>query len=111
MTGLSMLLLAVSLGVLALGARLLTVTGNRMVGVNIFFGSMMLLFAAYEATARHQPEWIVTLPFFATMLFGGRALGWWWRTRREADWREPAQLITAVTALSLVGTFAAVLER
>ena len=108
MTALSIVLLVISLAVLSLGARLLYVTGSRVVSTNVFFGSMLLLYAAYQATARHQKEWIVVLPFLATMLFAGRALGWWWRTRKEADLREAARLLTAVTGLSFAATCAAI---
>ena len=107
MTALTILLLAISVAVLGLGAWLHTLTSSRSVVVNVLFGSFMLLYAAYQATAREQPQWIFVLPFFATMLFAGRAAAWWWRTRREAELREPARVLTAVTALSLMATISA----
>jgi hypothetical protein len=79
-------------------------TSSRAILVNTIFGSLCMLLAAYHCATHIQMEWAVMLPFFATMVFGGRAAGTWWRCRKEADLRLPAQIMTAVTLLSLTGT-------
>ena len=66
-----------------------------------------MLLAAWHCASHRQMEWAIMLPFFTTMLFGGRAMGIWWRCRKEADLRVPARLMTAVAALSLVATISA----
>jgi hypothetical protein len=47
------------------------------------------------------------LPFFTTMLFGGRAMGTWWRSRKDTALLLPAQLMGAVAAVSLTATITA----
>jgi peptidoglycan/LPS O-acetylase OafA/YrhL len=111
MNSLTITLVVISLAVLVLGAWLYRLTGSRKVMINVFAGSTMLLFAAYQATAQRQPEMTTILPFFATMLFAGRAMGWWWRTRKEEELRQPAQVLTALAALSLIGTLATCVPR
>lgn len=107
MTPTVILLLTISLAVLLLGGYLWRITGNRSVFLNTMFGSACMLLAAYHAASHRQMEWAIMLPFFTTMLFGGRAMGTWWRSRKDADLRLPAQLMTAVTVLSLTATISA----
>jgi hypothetical protein len=97
-------LIAVSLALLGIGFWLWRLTSNRTVIMNTMFGSMGMLFAAHHALARVETQWAVILPFFATMLYGGRAVGTWWRSRREPELVRPAQALWAATALALVAT-------
>jgi hypothetical protein len=107
MTPSTLILLAASLGVLILGCYLWRITSSRSIFLNTLFGSTCMLLAAYHTASHHQMEWAIMLPFFTTMLFGGRALGTWWRSRKDAELRLPAQLMAAVTALSLTATLTA----
>jgi hypothetical protein len=107
MTPTTILLLCVSLAVLLLGGYLWHLTSSRSIFINTLFGSTCMLLAAYHCGSHQQMEWAIILPFFTTMLFGGRAAGTWWRCRKDADLRLPAQLMTAVTALSLTATISA----
>ena len=104
------LLIVVSLAVLLLGCYLWRLTSSRSIMLNTIFGSASMMLAAYHAATHQRMEWAVMLPFFTTMLFGGRAVGIWWRSRKEADLRLPAQLMTGVAALSLTATVSAYLS-
>jgi len=101
------ILLFISLMVLLLGGWLWQLTSNRSTLVNTLFGTVCLMLAAYHCASHQQMEWAIMLPFFTTMLFGGRAVGTWWRSRKETDLRLPAQLMTAVAALALTATISA----
>jgi hypothetical protein len=107
MNTLSLFLTATSLGVLGLGAWLYRITGQHRLMVHTLFGSFALLFAAYHAVTHRQPEWTWLMPFFVTMLFGGRAIGAVWRARKEEVYREPSRLLCGVAALSFVATLGA----
>jgi hypothetical protein len=107
MTPTIVLLLSISLAVLLLGCYLWRLTSSRSVLLNTIFGSACMLLAAYHTAAHSRMEWAIMLPFFTTMLFGGRAIGTWWRSRKESDLRLPAQIMTAVTALTLTATITA----
>ncbi len=104
------LLIAVSLVLLALGFYAWRLTNSRGLIMNSMFASFGLLYAAYEAMARNRPEWAFVLPFFATMLFGGRAAGMWWRSRKEKQLRLPARMLCTGAALSLVAAITAYLS-
>jgi len=110
MTPTVILLLAISLAVLLLGGYLWRITSSRSIFLNTMFGSTCMLLAAYHAASHEKVEWAIMLPFFTTMLFGGRAMGTWWRSRKDADLRLPAQLMTGVAALSLTATISAYLS-
>ena len=96
-------LLAASLGVLLLGTYLWRITSNRSIFLNTMFGTACMMLAAYHMAAGHDLQWAIMLPFFTAMLFGGRALGTGWRSRKEVELRLPAQLMAAVAVLALVG--------
>jgi len=102
-----LLLIIASLAILLIGTYTWRLTSQRTVMANTLFGSFALLYAAYEAVARNRPEWSFVLPFFVTMLFGGRALGAWWRSRKEIVYRRPAELLTSVACVTLLVTLAA----
>lgn len=104
------ILIGVSLALLGLGLYGWRLTSSRGLLMNGVFGSLSLLYAAYEALARHKPEWTFVLPFFATMLFGGRAAGLWWRGRKEAELQLPARVVGTGAALALLATVMAYLS-
>jgi peptidoglycan/LPS O-acetylase OafA/YrhL len=106
----TILLLIVSLLVLLLGGYLWSLTSSRSIFVNAILGSACMLVAAYHSASHRQVELAIMLPFFTTMLFGGRAMGTWWRSRQENDLRLPAQLMAAVAALSLTATISTYLS-
>jgi hypothetical protein len=103
----TILLSCISLAVLLLGGYLWKLTSSRSIFLNTIFGSTCILLAAYHSATHRQMEWAIMLPFFTTMLFGGRAVGTWWRSRKEMELRLPAQLMTAVAALALTATISA----
>lgn len=107
MTHISLLLAAASLAVLVLGAWTLRLTANRGVLLNTMFASGALLYAAYQAAVRTQPEWALVLPFFATMLLAGCALGTWWRSRREDELREPVGILAGAASVCLTALLCA----
>jgi len=109
MNSITILLLVISVAVLLLGCYLWRLTSSRSIFLNTLFGSNCMLLAAYHAASHDKMEWAIMLPFFTTMLFGGRAVGTWWRSRKEADLRLPAQLMTGVAGLSLTATISAYL--
>jgi len=104
------LLLVISVAVLLLGGYLWRITSSRSIFLNTMFGSTCMLLAAYHAANHQKMEWAIMLPFFTTMLFGGRAMGTWWRSRKDADMVLPAQLMTGVAGLSLTATISAYLS-
>jgi hypothetical protein len=100
-------LLVASAALLGVGAWLWRLTSNRSLMVHIMFGCMGMLSAAYHALSHVQTQWAVVLPFFATMLYAGRACGTWWRSRREPELVRPAQALWTATGLALVATCSA----
>jgi hypothetical protein len=107
MTPTTLFLLIVSVAVMLLGSYLWRITSSRSILLNTIFGATCMMLAAYHVAFHRQLEWAIILPFFTTMLFGGRAMGTWWRSRKDATLRLPAQLMGAVTALSLTATLTA----
>ncbi len=104
MNALAIFLLLCSVAVLLLGGYLWRLTSSRSTLLNTIFGSACMLLAAFHVAGHRQMTWAVILPFFTTMLFGGRAMGTWWRSRKDAELRLPARLLTAVAVLSLTAT-------
>jgi len=95
-----------SLAVLLIGGYLWRLTSSRSVFLNTVFGSTCMLLASYHVSMHRQMDWAIMLPFFTTMLFGGRALGTWWRSRTDNELYLPARLLAAVATLSLTATVA-----
>jgi hypothetical protein len=106
MTPLVILLLAMSLGVLLAGTYLWRITGSRSIFLNTMFATTCMMLAAYHVVGQRGLEWAVTLPFFASMLFGGRAIGTGWRSRKEAQLRLPAQLMAGIAFMTLTASIA-----
>ena len=111
MNPLSILLAGCSLTILALSILLKRITDSRSTMLNCGFGSAFLLFAAYHAVSRQKPEWIVVMPFLAMMLFLGRTIGIWFRSRKEAELLLHARLLTLATGVCLLASAAAWFSR
>lgn len=107
MTPTVFILLAASLGVLLLGTYLWRLTSSRSIFLHTMFGTVCMMLAAYHAATGRGLEWAVTLPFFTAMIFGGRAIGTGWRSRKDRELRRPAQLMAAVAGLALTATLTA----
>lgn len=105
------LLLVASFAVLVLGVLSLRQVASRGVLLNTMFASGALLFAAYQSSVRTQPDLVFVLPFFATMLLGGRALGSWWRSRRETELRAPARLLSGAAGVCFAALAVALLAK
>src|SRR2546427_13186986 len=108
MNSVAILLICISFAVLALGFSAWKLTSSRSIILNTLLGSMGLLLSAYlvaikipASDPKHQATFII--PFFVTMLFGGRGGGLWWRSRKEPELRRVAVLLLAIAGLSLVG--------
>lgn len=106
MTPLVILLLAISVTVLIAGTYLWRITGSRSIFLNTMFATIGMMLAAYHVAGQRGIEWAIVLPFFATMLFGGRAIGTWLRSRKEEQLRLPAQLMAGIAAMTLLATIA-----
>lgn len=107
MSLLTLLLLLVSFAVLALGTYAWRLTSSRAIMLNTVFGTFALLMAASRAGQPGQAQAAVIVSFLVAMLFGGRAMGVWWRSRKQVDLRGPARLMTAIAALSLFAAISA----
>lgn len=111
MNPLSLFLAGCSLTILVLSILLKRITDSRSTLLNCGFGSAFLLFAAYHAVSRQKPEWIVVMPFLALMLFLGRTIGLWFRSRKEPELLPHARLLTIATSVCLVAAVAAWFSR
>lgn len=107
MTATALFFLCVSFSILALGGYVWLLTSSRSILLNTIIGVVGMMFAASHASVHKGVEWAVILPFFITMLFGGRAIGTWLRSRKNSELRLPAQIMAAVAALTLTATLTA----
>jgi len=113
MNSVIILLICISFASLTLGFFAWKITSSRSIIFNTLLGSFGLLLSAYLITQKipvtepkHQA--IFVIPFFVTMLFLGRGLGLWWRSRgKEPELRTAAVLLLVMGVLALVGTIAA----
>jgi hypothetical protein len=104
MSNQSILLIAVSLGILVIGYILMRLTSSRSILVNVLVGSMGLLLAALVARTPSRNPIAYVVPFFVSMLFAGRALGTWWTSRKLAEWRLPSVLMFLAAGASLLAS-------
>ena len=93
--------LLISVLVLLLGTYLWRLTSNRSIFLHTMFGTICMMLSAYHAATHSGLEWAVMLPFFTAMLFGGRAMGTWRRSRKDAELLLPARIMTTVAVLTL----------
>jgi peptidoglycan/LPS O-acetylase OafA/YrhL len=95
--------LVVSLALLIVGISCHRLTNSRGLIVTTFFGSFGLLFGAHQLHAVPPNDFPLILPFFAAMVYGGRGIAFWWRSRKEPELALPARLllIGSVCALAV----------
>ncbi len=113
MNSVIILLICISFATLALGFYAWKLTSSRSIIFNALIGSFGLMLAAYliaqkipVSEPKHQATFVI--PFFVTMLFLGRGVGLWWRSReKDPELRRVAVLLLVMGVLSLAGTIAA----
>jgi len=69
--------------------------------------SAFLLFAGYFSAVGKQGDMTWLPSFLATMLCGGRAVGFLLRCKKEPEIRTPAVLVLSAALVSVAGTLAA----
>ncbi len=107
----SIVLVASSLIVLVFGFYAWRLTSSRPLIINILLSSAFLLISAYAMTDKSKHDFGFMLAFFATMLCGGRAVAYLWRSRKETELWLPGLCVSAVTVAALIGTIAAYQAR
>ncbi len=111
MNSLSILLAASSLLVLVLGFFAWQLTSSRPMLGSVIFGSSGFLLAAYYAISHRNTQMIFIIPFFITMIFGGRAVAIFTRSLRgEKELRLPSTLLLGATTVSVAASVAAYLS-
>lgn len=104
MPTISIVLSIASILVLLGGIWAWRLTSSQRLLINVVLSSAFLLIGAYAATRHERPEFTFILPFFATMVLGGRAVGLMWRSRKEEALLAPGLLLTGCTALCGAGS-------
>jgi hypothetical protein len=109
MSALALLLFALSVAVLTIGTRLYKSTASKAVLINVIAGSLLLFYASDRAASQPHSEWAAIMPFFAAVLFAGRALGCWLGIREGVtlQTQKPIRVLTVLAVLCLFGTAAA----
>ncbi len=102
----SIILVAVSLGTLALGFQIWRLTSSKSIILNTVVASTALLFAAYICSTPGRGGIAYVIPFLVAMIFAGRGIGTLWRSRKEAALRLPSTLLLAASGASLYATVA-----
>src|SRR5277367_2944599 len=97
----SIVLVIVSFATLGLGFQTWRLTGSRSTILNTVVASVSLLFAAYMCSTPGRGGIAYVIPFLVAMLFAGRGVGTFWRSRKESALRLPSTLMLAVAAASL----------
>jgi hypothetical protein len=103
----SIVLVVVSLVTLALGFQIWRLTSNGPIILNTVVASAGLLFAAFKCSTPGRDGGAYLIPFLLALLFAGRGIGTYWRSRKETALRLPAALMFAASAASLYATVAA----
>ena len=102
----SIVLVIVSLGTLALGFQTWRLTSSSSIILNTVVASAALLFAAYLCSTPGRGGVAYVIPFLVAMLFAGRGIGTFWRSRKETALRLPSTLMLAAAGASLYATVA-----
>lgn len=97
----SIVLVIVSLGTLGLGFQTWQLTSSRSIILNTVVATVSLLFAAYVCSTPGRGGIAYVIPFLVAMLFAGRGIGTFWRSRKESALRLPSTLMLTVAAASL----------
>jgi peptidoglycan/LPS O-acetylase OafA/YrhL len=97
-----------SLTNLILGLLAWRLTNSKPTLLNLLLCSAFLLFAGYFIAGGKDHGDMTWLPsFLATMLCGGRAIGFMLRYKREPEIRVPALLVLAAALTAVAGTLTA----
>lgn len=96
------ILIGCSLAVLLFGLSAYRATRSRPVAANVAFGSMGLLYTAWQAQKFGAGDWVAVMVFLITMLLVGRAVGAFVRSRREPELRHPAWMLAGAAATAAV---------
>src|SRR5438132_12859230 len=107
MTSTVVLLIVISFLVLVLGFFAWRMTSSRGAIFATILCSAGLLLAGYHLASKQSPQLAVIISFMAAMLLGGRGVGWWWRSRKQPELRQPSLLLIAASAICIVGAIAA----
>jgi len=97
----------VSLALLVIGVTCQRLTSSKGLIVTTFFSSFALLFGAHQLHATPPNDFPLILPFFAAMVFGGRAIAFGWRSRKEKELALPAKLLGAGAVLAVTAAVSA----
>lgn len=100
----SIVLVIVSSATLALGFQIWRLTSSRSIILNTVVATAGLLFAAFKCSTPGRGGIAYVIPFLVAMLFAGRGIGTYWRSRKDAALRLPSTLMLAVAAASLYAT-------
>jgi len=106
-----MLLLLACAATFILGFLAWRLTSSKTTIFNTFAGGAALLFAAQVSSTHPGAETTFLVPFFVAMLFGGRALGTLWRSRKEEALRLPSTFLFGVAGAALLASVAAFFAR
>lgn len=99
-------LLSVSLATLVIGLFAWRLTSSKPLILNMLFASVGFLLAAYGVASSQPGELPFVVPFLATMLVGGRALGTYWRAfaKGERELRAPSHLLGVASLMGIAGS-------
>jgi len=111
MNSLSILLVVASAATLILGFLAWRLTSSKTTVFNTFAGGASLLFAARISSTHPGAAATFLVPFFVAMLFGGRAFGTLWRSRKEEALRLPSTFLFGVAGAALLASVAAFFAR
>lgn len=107
MFGFSLPLAGAAAITLILGFEAWRLTSSKAIRLNTFVGTFALGLAAYGAGRPGGAATAAGLAFFVAMLSGGRALGIYWRSRKDRELSRPSQLLFTVAGTSLLAALAA----
>lgn len=102
-------LLIASLATLVFGCLAWRSTSSRQLFVSTLFGTFGLLLAAYDV-CNHRMEMAFTIALFIAMLFAGRGLAFFWRSRKEPELGAPAMMLSGVAIITAFGAVNAFLN-
>lgn len=97
------LLSVAALLTLVFGFEAWRLTSSKKLRVYTMVGTPTLAYAAYLAAHPVTVQKAAFVAFIVAVLFGGYAIGFWLRCRREPDFRRPALLLSLVAGAAFIG--------
>lgn len=94
------------MAVLLFGLAAYRATRSRPIAANVAFGSMGLLYTAWQAQKFGAGDWVAVMAFLIAMLLVGRAAGTLVRSRRDPELRHPARMLTGAAATAVLACVA-----